>query len=96
MITYHIVNEKYPNHKVLGIESVWYPGRGWVPWTEIYVLGTKGLSRDFILEKAFAEGAEKASLVLSAFNKTKLIWADFSKEELTTLPNQSGEKEGVV
>jgi hypothetical protein len=43
----------------------------------------KGATREQILEKAFADGAEKACLTLVTFSKFKLLWVDFTREELT-------------
>lgn len=81
MITYEKVQKDYPGFQVIGIESVWFPGRGWTSWMEIYKLGTEGLSREEILQRSFDQGAEKAQLIL-ATPKGRMIWSDYHRNEL--------------
>ena len=84
MITYAKVFEAYPDYRISGIESVWYPIQGWTPWMDIYALAVTGIPRDELLLKCFREGAERVQLVLQHTKSNRLIWSDYAKSELLT------------
>ena len=84
MITYEKVYSIYPNYKVIGIESIWYPGQGWLPWMEIYCRRKGSENRDSFLLSEFSRGAEKVQLILAHEKTGKLVWSDFAASELLT------------
>lgn len=82
MITLEKVFTVYPNHQIIGIESIWTPGAGWQSSIEIYKEATAGFSHEARLEKAHKAGAKKVQLILENRTTGNPVWADFAIGEL--------------
>jgi hypothetical protein len=82
MITYTKIFEAYPNHRLLGIESVYFPGSGWTDYTEIHTLQMEWPSHDRFMMACHHRGATKVQFIIQDNHSKAIRWTDFSFAEI--------------
>jgi hypothetical protein len=82
MITYSRIFESYPNHRLLGIESVYFPGSGWTDYTALHTLQAEWPSHDKFLMACHQRGATKVQFIIQDNHSKAIRWTDFSFAEI--------------
>ncbi|CAN5754338.1 hypothetical protein BH10BAC3_BH10BAC3_12120 [soil metagenome] len=82
MISFEPVYRSYPNHKMIGIESIYFPGAGWTSYFNYLQVEGAGLGFTHRLQKATGQGATHVQLILQHNTTMNLVWPDFSLNEL--------------
>ena len=82
MISFERVYQTYPGHKLLTVESIWFPFIGWLKPEQMQERSCHGQSFTRIVERAQREGAKMVQLMLQEPRTWGVVFADFSITEL--------------
>jgi hypothetical protein len=82
MMIFSKVFESYPNHRLVGIESVYHPGSGWTDYNTLTDLMYEWPTHDKFLKACHQRGATHVQLIIQDNYSKAIRWTDFSLAEL--------------
>lgn len=82
MQTFAKVFTTYPNHRLVGIESVYHPGSGWTSYEELASLFDEWPSHPQFLKACRQRGATHVQLIIQDNHSKAIRWTDFALSEL--------------
>lgn len=82
MITFSKVFESYPNHRLVGIESIYHPGSGWTDYATLADLMDEWPTHNQFLKACHQRGATHVQLIIQDNESKAIRWTDFSLAEL--------------
>ena len=82
MITFAKVFQSYPDHRLIGIESVYHPGSGWTDYATLVDMMDEWPTHNQFLKACLQRGATHMQLIIQDNHSKAIRWTAFSMAEL--------------